>query len=159
MHRHGHHVAHGVADAEQLIAFAGFGQNHRCVWDWGGCCSAAHRFMHKNGHPMGVRFSAMDPDADALLEHLLDSLLNDFSHWFQRGEELLAVCPDLVMAPQERAQMADRLAEGRKAIAATRALVEASPQAMAVSMEAMAPWHQLVMEVWALAARISQAAR
>ena len=108
---------------------------------------------------MGVRFSAMDPDADALLEHLLDSLLNDFSHWFQRGEELLAVCPDLVMAPQERAQMADRLAEGRKAIAATRALVEASPQAMAVSMEAMAPWHQLVMEVWALAARISQAAR
>ena len=108
---------------------------------------------------MGVRFSAMDPDADALLEHLLDSLLNDFSHWFQRGEELLAVCPDLVMAPQERAQMAGRLAEGRKAIAATRALVEASPQAMAVSMEAMAPWHQLVMEVWALAARISQAAR
>jgi len=108
---------------------------------------------------MGVRFSAMDPDADALLEHLLDSLLNDFSHWFQRGEELLAVCPDLVMAPQERALMADRLAEGRKAIAATRALVEASPQAMAVSMEAMAPWHQLVMEVWALAARISQAAR
>ena len=108
---------------------------------------------------MGVRFSAMDPDADALLEHLLDSLLNDFSHWFQRGEELLAVCPDLVMAPQERAQMADRLAEGRKAIAATRALVEASPQAMAVSMEAMAPWHQLVMEVWALAARISQASR
>lgn len=108
---------------------------------------------------MGVRVSAMDPDADALLEHLLDSLLNDFSHWFQRGEELLAVCPDLVMAPQERAQMAERLAEGRKAIAATRALVEASPQAMAVSMEAMAPWHQLVMEVWALAARISQAAR
>lgn len=108
---------------------------------------------------MGVRFSAMDPDADALLESLLDSLLNDFSHWFQRGEELLAVCPDLVMASQERAQMAERLAEGRKAIAATRALVEASPQAMAVSMEAMAPWHQLVMEVWALAARISQAAR
>jgi hypothetical protein len=55
--------------------------------------------------------------------------------------------------------MAERLAEGRKAIAATRALVEASPQAMAVSMDAMAPWHQLVMEVWALAARISQAAR
>jgi hypothetical protein len=30
---------------------------------------------------------------------------------------------------------------------------------MAVSMEAMAPWHQLVMEVWVLAARISQASR
>jgi len=100
-----------------------------------------------------------DPDADALLETLLESLLNDFSHWFNRGEELLAVCPDLVMGREERAAMALRLEEGRKAIAATRALVEASPQAMAVSMEAMAPWHQLVMEVWALAARVSQAAR
>ncbi|QNG26893.1 DUF2605 family protein [Synechococcus sp. HK01-R] len=101
----------------------------------------------------------MDPEADALLESLLDSLLKDFSHWFQRGEELLAVCPDLVMASEERAVMAARIEEGRKAIAATRALVDASPTAMAVSMEAMAPWHQLVMDVWALAARISQAAR
>ena len=100
-----------------------------------------------------------DKEADALLEGLLESLLNDFSHWFNRGEELLAVCPDLVMPLEQRQAMAARLAEGKKAIAATRALVDASPQAMAVSMEAMAPWHQLVTEVWALAARISQAAR
>ena len=120
---------------------------------------------------MGVSFSPMessspsdgdpsrDAEADALLETLLDSLLNDFSHWFNRGEELLAVCPDRVMTPEQRRVMALRLEEGRKAIAATRALVAASPQAMAVSMEAMAPWHQLVTEVWALAGRISQASR
>ena len=42
---------------------------------------------------------------------------------------------------------------------ATRALVQASPEAMAVSMEAMAPWHQLVMEVWGLSARVAQASR
>lgn len=100
-----------------------------------------------------------DAEADALLANLLDSLLNDFAHWFNRGEELLAVCPDQVMAPERRHAMAARLDEGRKAIAATRALIDASPQAMAVSMEAMAPWHQLVTEVWALAARISQATR
>ena len=100
-----------------------------------------------------------DAEADALLETLLDSLLNDFAHWFNRGEELLAVCPDQVMAPDQRQAMAVRLEEGRKAIAATRALIDASPQAMAVSMEAMGPWHQLVTEVWALAARVSQAAR
>ena len=99
-----------------------------------------------------------DEEADALLEGLLESLLNDFAHWFNRGEELLAVCPDLVMPLAQRQAMAARLEEGKKAIAATRALVDASPQAMAVSMEAMAPWHQLVTEVWALAARISQAA-
>ncbi len=29
LHRHGHHMAHRVADFEQLRAFAGFGQDHR----------------------------------------------------------------------------------------------------------------------------------
>ena len=109
--------------------------------------------------PSGAGDRVRDPEADALLESLLDSLLHDFSHWFNRGEELLAVCPDGVMTAEQREVMATRLAEGKKAIAATRALVEASPQAMAVSMDAMAPWHQLVTEVWALAARISQASR
>ena len=107
----------------------------------------------------GAGDRARDQEADALLEGLLDSLLNDFSHWFNRGEELLAVCPDGVMTAEQRQVMASRLAEGKKAIIATRALVEASPQAMAVSMDAMAPWHQLVTEVWALAARISQSSR
>ena len=107
----------------------------------------------------GAGDRARDQEADALLESLLDSLLHDFSHWFNRGEELLAVCPDLVMPLEQRQAMAAWLGEGKKAIAATRALVDASPQAMAVSMEAMAPWHQLATEVWALAARISQAAR
>ena len=55
--------------------------------------------------------------------------------------------------------MAARLDEGLRAIEATRALVSASPEAMAVSMDAMAPWHQLVMEVWALAAQVSRTSR
>lgn len=100
-----------------------------------------------------------DPEADALLESLLDSLLKDFNHWFRRGEELLQVCPDVVMNGEDREAMAARLDEGLRAIEATRALVNASPEAMAVSMEAMAPWHQLVMEVWALAAQVTKASR
>ena len=100
---------------------------------------------------------AMNQEADALLESLLDSLLNDFNHWFKRGQELLAACPDSVMTSDERDVMRVRIDEGLKAIAATRALVNATPAAMAVSMEAMTPWHQLVIEVWGLAGRISKA--
>ena len=99
----------------------------------------------------------MNQEADALLESLLDSLLNDFNHWFKRGQELLAACPDSVMTPDERDVMRVRIDVGLKAIAATRALVNATPAAMAVSMEAMTPWHQLVIEVWGLAGRISKA--
>ena len=93
-------------------------------------------------------------EAGALLDELLASLLDDFEHWFQRGEELLQACPDDVMSPEERQQMDDRLQHGKKAIAATRALVAASTQPMAVSMEVMNPWHGLVTEVWGLAARL-----
>jgi hypothetical protein len=98
----------------------------------------------------------MNQDADALLESLLDSLLNDFNHWFKRGQELLASCPDSVMTPDERKAMGVRIDEGLRAITATRALVNATPAAMAISMESMTPWHQLVIEVWGLAARVSE---
>ena len=83
-------------------------------------------------------------------------MIKDFSDCFNRGEQLLAVCPDQVMDSEQRLAMAERLVEGRKAITATRALLEASPEAMAVSMGAMSPWHQLMTEVWSLSARISE---
>ena len=103
------------------------------------------------GHPVA---DAINRDAGALLDELLASLLDDFEHWFQRGEELLQACPDDVMPLQERQGMDARLQDGKKAIAATRALVAASTQPMAVSMEVMNPWHGLVTEVWALAAKL-----
>ena len=96
----------------------------------------------------------MNQEADALLESLLDSLLNDFNHWFKRGQELIEACPDSVMSLDEREAMKVRIDEGLKAIAATRSLVNATPAAMAISMDAMTPWHQLVMEVWGLAVRV-----
>ena len=93
-------------------------------------------------------------EAGALLDELLASLLDDFDHWFQRGEELLQACPDEVMPLEKRQHMEERLQDGKKAIAATRSLVAASTQPMAVSMKVMNPWHGLVTEVWALAAKL-----
>ena len=97
---------------------------------------------------------SLDGEAGALLDSLLASLLDDFDHWFQRGEDLLARCPDAVMGLEVRRRFADRLQQGRKAVVATRSLMKASSQPMAVSMEVMNPWHGLVTEVWALAARL-----
>ena len=94
------------------------------------------------------------PEASALLGSLLNSLLDDFDSGFRRGEELLTTCPDTVLSTQEREQLALRLSEAKRAVAATRALVAASTQPMAVSMDAMRPWHLLVTEVWQLSARL-----
>ncbi|WP_392347621.1 DUF2605 family protein [Parasynechococcus sp.] len=103
------------------------------------------------GHHVG---ESTNREAGALLDELLASLLADFEHWFQRGEELLQTCPDDVMPLEERQRMDLRLQDGKKAIAATRALVAASTQPMAISMEVMNPWHGVVTEVWALAAKL-----
>ena len=102
-----------------------------------------------------IRFSAgSDSDAGSLMASLLGSLLDDFDSWFRRGEELLQACPDDVMSFEERQRMGIRLQDGKKAIAATRALVAASTQPIAVSMQVMNPWHGLVTDVWALAAKL-----
>ena len=100
--------------------------------------------------------SAAKRDAGVLMESLLRSLLDDFDHWFQRGEQLLETCPLSVMGASEQAQLRARLQEGRKAVGATRALTAASSQPVAVSMEAMTPWHGLVTEVWGLASKVGR---
>ena len=94
-----------------------------------------------------------------LIRPLLVSLLADFDHWFTRGQAILEQCPDSVLSAADRLELAERLADGKRSIAATRSLLQASSEPLAVSMKAMAPWHQLVMEVWALSARVSRTSR
>lgn len=95
------------------------------------------------------------PESGAdLLEHLLGSLLADFRFWFERGELLLDLCPDQVMAAADRRRLRERLRQATLELAAASSLRQAAPVPMAVGLDAMAPWHQLVVEVWSLARRL-----
>jgi hypothetical protein len=102
---------------------------------------------------MSPSSSPQEPAAD-LLDHLLGSLLADFRVWFSRGELLLDLCPDEVMAPQERRALRQRLAEANSQLAAAASLRQAAPVPMALGMDSLAPWHQLVMQLWSLSARL-----
>lgn len=94
-----------------------------------------------------------DPNAE-LLEHLLGSLISDFSLWFDRGQRLLELCPDAVMPLEQRQELAEALGQASRELRAAVALRGATPAPMALSMETMAPWHQLVLRVWSLSARL-----
>ena len=111
------------------------------------------RYAHKQPNPSNL---TSDAEAGDLLRSLLASLLTDFDHWFTRGQVILEQCPDNVLSSDDRVALAERLADGKRSIAATRSLLQASSEPVAISMKAMAPWHQLVMEVWALSARVSR---
>ncbi len=89
-----------------------------------------------------------------LLDQLLDSLFEDFGFWFQRGLVLLDHTPDHLLPSSEQRQLRGSLEEALRAIAATRSLRAACSTPMAVDMEAMAPWHRLMMRVWNLSAML-----
>ncbi|MFM7266173.1 MAG: DUF2605 family protein [Cyanobium sp.] len=97
------------------------------------------------------------PDPAALLEEMLTPLLQDFEESFQRGQRLLAHCPERVMDPERQEVCRHRLEEAQAQLAAARALRAATPAPMALEMATIAPWHALLVEVWALSAALRAA--
>ena len=97
------------------------------------------------------------PDSGQLLDELLDSLLADFDYWFGRGLQLLELAPDSLLPPSEQRRLAAALTSALSELAAARALRKASPCPMALDMDAMAPWHQLMLRVWSLSSLLRQA--
>lgn len=94
-----------------------------------------------------------EPGAD-LLDHLLGSLLADFRVWFERGELLLDLCPDAVMAADQRLAFRQELQLAARELVAASSLRQATTAPVALSLETLAPWHLLVMRVWSLSARL-----
>jgi len=98
--------------------------------------------------------SPNDEPAGVLLDELLESLLDDFRHWFARGVVLLDHCPDAVMAEVERGVLREKLELAHRELAAASSLRQATPAPMALEMATLAPWHQLVLSVWTLSSNL-----
>jgi len=101
--------------------------------------------------------AASPQEPGELLDQLLESLFDDFRFWFQRGLVLLDHTPERLLPPGERNGLRSDLEEGLQAIGAARALRGACSTPMAVDLEAMAPWHRLMMRVWNLSALLRAA--
>lgn len=97
------------------------------------------------------------PAGDALVTQLLGSLIADFRFWFHRGLLLLACCPDEVMARDQRLALASELEQAQRQLQAASSLREAVSFPVALDLEALAPWHRLMLKVWELAAALRQA--
>lgn len=95
-----------------------------------------------------------DSEPSQLLDELLQSLFEDFCFWFERGLVLLEHTPDSLLPSKEQNSLRQKLEEALQAIAATRSLRAACSTPMAVDMDAMAPWHRLMMRVWNLSAML-----
>jgi len=94
------------------------------------------------------------PEAAALLEKVLNPLLQDFEDSFARGLRLLIPCPEHVMDRERQNEFRRRLETAQAQLGAARALRAATPAPMALEMATIAPWHELLVEVWALSAAL-----
>jgi hypothetical protein len=97
------------------------------------------------------------PDPASLLEEVLGPLLDDFGASFERGLQLLEHTPERVMTAERRQRFRERLDQARGELAAARALRAATPAPMALEMATIAPWHELLVEVWSLSAALRAA--
>jgi hypothetical protein len=61
------------------------------------------------------------------------------------------------MEPAKQEAFRLRLMEAQAQLGAARALRAATPAPMALEMATIAPWHELVVEVWALSAALRAA--
>ncbi|WP_457766861.1 DUF2605 family protein [Cyanobium sp. ULC065] len=84
-------------------------------------------------------------------------MLDDFQRWFERGQDLLAYCPETVLGPTEQRDFDAMLTRSLQELMAARALRGAMSETLALDMQAMAPWHRLVMKVWGLSAALREA--
>ena len=93
------------------------------------------------------------PDSAAdLLDQVLNPLLDDFQESFERGFILLQACPEAVLSTSLQNDLRRRLELASAELRSARALRQAAPIPMALDMKVIQPWHQLVLEVWALSA-------
>jgi predicted ATPase len=96
--------------------------------------------------------------AASFLDQVLEPLLEDFAASFERGFQLLERCPESVLPPARQLTLLGRLEEARRELVAARALRAAAPVPMALEMGTIAPWHELVVEVWSLSAALRRTA-
>jgi hypothetical protein len=100
--------------------------------------------------------SFTNPRADQaqLLEQLLDPLLNDMAESFERGLVLLEDCPESILSLAEQQRLLAALLQARGELRAARSLRAALPHGIGLDMNALTPWHRLVLEVWTLSSRL-----
>jgi hypothetical protein len=96
-------------------------------------------------------------DEKALLKTILEPLLEDFTYWFSRSQQLLKNQQLLFLSPQQQGDLLARVEQAQQEVDCAKLLFNATDQQAGVTMEVVAGWHQLVTECWLLAQRDRQA--
>ncbi len=88
------------------------------------------------------------PNEQELLKTILEPLLGDFEHWFDRSRQLLETETLHFLSESEQTKLLDRVCEAQNQVRSTKALFQATGKQVGVDMQVLMPWHHLVTECW-----------
>lgn len=91
------------------------------------------------------------PTEKELLKTILEPLLEDFQHWFERFRNLLESEKLSFLSDQEQAELLTRVKQSQKEVSTAQILFQATEGQAGVDMKVVLPWHKLVTKCWDVA--------
>jgi Protein of unknown function (DUF2605) len=96
------------------------------------------------------------PSEQSLLKTILQPLLADFSHWFERSIQLLDKEHIGFLSYGEQAELLGRVRNAQQEVRAAQMLFNATDGQVGIEPSTMLTWHKLVGECWQVSSRFRQ---
>lgn len=87
------------------------------------------------------------------MQAVLEPLLEDFQHWFQRSLDLLEAESIAELSSSQQASLIDQVRIALGEVRTTHTLLEATDGQAGVAADKVMAWHRLVHQCWAIAYR------
>jgi hypothetical protein len=96
------------------------------------------------------------PSEQSLLKTVLEPLLADFLHWFDRSTQLLEQERISFLTEAEQQDLLDRVRQSRQEVQTSQMMFRAMGEQVGVEPSTMLAWHQLVGECWRVSSQYRQ---
>jgi hypothetical protein len=96
------------------------------------------------------------PSEQSLLKTILQPLLADFAHWFERSIQLLEAEHITFLSVYEQSELLARVKNAQQEVRAAQMLFQATDGQVGIEPSTMLTWHKLVGECWQVATRFRQ---
>ncbi|NJL84274.1 MAG: DUF2605 domain-containing protein [Chloroflexaceae bacterium] len=88
-----------------------------------------------------------------LLKAVLEPLLDDFLHWFERSRSLLESQQMPFLSESEQSSLIERLKQSQQEVISAKILFKATGGQVGIDTAVLVPWHRLVTECWQVGSR------
>jgi len=95
--------------------------------------------------------SSFQPAENELLKQILEPLLEDFQHWFNRAQALLESESISFLTAEEQEDLLKRVKASQQEVTTAQMLFKVTGVGIEASM--LVPWHKLVRECWQVSMR------